>query len=98
MTQIFDRHPMLLVFIIAFSVAGGLTFCLYLNVYAYEQLPITRHMIDSIVVKNGYTECVFIINEKRYVTDEMPCSYKPNESVLVKVSPTNSIDILRNQK
>lgn len=52
----------------------------------YIPPPIVERVVDSTLVKDRYTECLFIVDGKRYVTTEYPCLYHAGEKVNTQIS------------
>ena len=51
----------------------------------YDETPTVEREVFSTIIINEYTECVFVIDEKRYTTNDIPCMYKMGEKVKTKL-------------
>lgn len=47
----------------------------------FSEQPVIERTVYGTVTKNEYTECVFVIDDKRITTSETPCLYKEGEKV-----------------
>lgn len=51
----------------------------------YDETPTIEREVFSTITIGEYTECVFVIDDKRYFTMDHPCMYKMGEKVKTKL-------------
>lgn len=51
----------------------------------YTSTPTIEREVFSNITVDEYTECVFLIDGKRYTTHDYPCMYKAGEKVKTKL-------------
>ena len=89
----FYDHPIILGIIIAVIISTFVFTYMHTLSLDSKKIPIIERTVDSNVLVNGYTECVFIIDEQKHISNEFPCKNKTGETVKTKLMP-NSKKIL----
>ncbi len=51
----------------------------------YDNIPIIEREVFTVIVDDGYDECLFIVDGERLLTNDYPCEYKEGEMVKTKV-------------
>ena len=93
----FMEHPFVLAGIIGFTITTLFLIGTYTMYLDYHEIPIVERTVDSLVNIDGYTECVFVIDGKKYNSDEFPCNNKIGETVKTKLW-NNKVSIIEDRK
>lgn len=83
--QFIDRHWEAISCITVVCVLFGALFIVGSNINEkWEKIPYVDREVHTTVVIDEYTECVFLVDGERVITNKNPCKYKEGETVITK--------------
>lgn len=79
-----DHSEGIMVLVIVTVILGGFGGMIYYGALNWEKIPIVEREVIGLVVADEYTECVFLVDGKKYISHEYPCTYEVGEKVKTK--------------